>query len=182
MYDDVLILPGLYDSGPRHWQSRWKALHPEMRRVNQTDWETPSYDDWAGTLEAAVAGLAAPPVLVGHSSACALVARWSVRTRLRAKGALLVGPSDTDAPSYPAGPTGFAPMPLDPIPFPTIVVASDDDPYVTEERARVFAERWGSELVVIPGAGHLNSDSGLGDWPDGLALVDRLLASGRSAP
>ena len=66
-------------------------------------------------------------------------------------------------------------MPLDPIPFRTIVVTSDDDPYVTVERARFFAETWRSELVVVPGAGHLNSDSNLGDWPEGLALVDRLL-------
>ena len=90
-------------------------------------------------------------------------------------GALLVAPSDVDAPSYPAGPTGFGPMPLDPVPFPTIVVASDDDPYVALDRARLFAGRWGSELVEAPGTGHLNSDSGLGDWPGGLALVDRLL-------
>src|SRR5690242_19958069 len=174
MYNNVLILPGLYNSGPMHWQSRWEALHPEMHRVNQTDWETPLFDDWAGVLERAVAAQTTAPVLVGHSSACALVARWSRNTRQLARGALLVGPSDTDAPSYPVGPRGFQPMPLDPIPFPTIVVTSDDDPYVTLERARYFAESWGSELVVVPGAGHLNSDSNLGDWPEGLALVNRL--------
>ena len=174
MYNNVLILPGLYNSGPMHWQSRWEALHPEMQRVNQTDWETPSFDDWAAVLEAAVAGQKIAPVLVGHSSACALVAKWSRNTRQPVRGALLVGPSDTEAPSYPTGPTGFAPMPLDPIPFPTIVVTSDNDPYVTLVRARYFAEMWRGELVVVPGAGHINSDSNLGDWPQGLALVDRL--------
>ncbi len=175
MYDNVLILPGLFNSGPMHWQSRWQTLHPEMQRVNQTDWETPSFADWAAVLEAAVAAHPVEPVLVGHSSACALVARWSRNTRRRVKGALLVGPSDVDAPSYPVGPTGFGPMPLDPIPFRTIVVTSDDDHYVTLERARYFAECWGSELILVSGGGHLNSDSNLGDWPEGLALVDRLL-------
>lgn len=179
MYENVLILPGLYNSGPQHWQSRWEALHPEMQRVNQADWEAPSFNDWASVLEAAVAAQTVEPVLVGHSSACALVARWARYTRQRVKGALLVGPSDVDAPSYPAGPTGFGPMPLDPIPFPTIVVTSDADPYVTLGRARYFAERWGSDLVVMPGTGHLNSDSNLGNWPGGLALVDKL-QGGRS--
>ena len=174
MFENVLILPGLWNSGPQHWQSRWEALHPGMVRVNQADWETPAYADWAATLEAAVAASPAPPILVGHSSACALVARWSQATSRAAKAALLVGPSDTDAPSYPAGPTGFSPMPLGRIPFPTIVVASDDDPYVSLERARLFAASWHSELVIVPGAGHLNSDSGLGDWPDGLALLERM--------
>lgn len=174
MYDNVLILPGLFNSGPMHWQSRWEVLHPEMQRVNQADWETPLFDDWASVLELAVATQSKEPLLVGHSSACALVARWACRTRQRVKGALLVGPSDVEAPSYPAGPTGFGPMPLDLIPFRTIVVTSDDDPYVSLERARYFAERWGSELVIVSGKGHLNSDSGLGDWPEGLALVDRL--------
>lgn len=145
-----------------------------MVRVNQADWESPAYADWAATLEAAVAASAEPPLLVGHSTACALVARWSQASRLAVRGALLVGPSDTEGPNYPLGPTGFSPMPLGRIPFPTIVVASDDDPYVSLERARFFAASWGSELVVVPGAGHLNSDSGLGDWPDGLALLDRL--------
>jgi len=174
MYDNVLILPGLFNSGPMHWQSRWEALHPEMQRVNQADWETPSFDDWARVLEDTIVAQETEPVLVGHSSSCALVARWSRNTRQRVRGALLVAPSDTDAPSYPAGPTGFTPMPLDTIGFPTIVVTSDNDPYVTLERARYFAEMWGSDLVVVPGAGHLNSDSNLGDWPEGLALVNKL--------
>ena len=174
MDSEVLILPGLWNSGPKHWQSCWEARHPEMRRVLQADWETPSYRDWAANLDAAVLAAGTEPVLVGHSLACTLVARWSRETPHRVKGALLVGPSDVDAPSYPSGTTGFAPMPLDPIPFPTIVVTSDDDPYVTLERARMFARCWRSELVEVTGKGHLNSDSDLGDWPEGMALLERL--------
>jgi predicted alpha/beta hydrolase family esterase len=92
----------------------------------------------------------------------------------RVRGALLVAPSDTEAASYPAGPTGFAPMPLCRLPFPSVAVASTDDPYVTAERARAFAEAWGSKLVTIADAGHINSESGLGDWPAGFALLQEL--------
>ena len=170
----VLILPGLYNSGPDHRQSRWESTHPEFRRVLQDDWERPRCADWVARLEAAV--LATPDaVLVAHSSSCAMVAHWAGTGRPgQVRGALLVAPSDTEAASYPAGPTGFDPMPLHRLPFPSIVVASTDDQYVTLERARTFAEKWGSRLVTITGAGHINSQSGLGDWPAGFALLEEL--------
>ena len=170
----VLILPGLYNSGPDHWQSRWESAHPEFGRVMQDDWERPRCVDWIARLEAAI--LATPDaVLVAHSSSCALVAHWAGTGGAgRVRGALLVAPSDTEAASYPAGPTGFAPMPLGRLPFPSVVVASTDDPYVTFERARTFAEGWGSRLVTVGDAGHINGQSGLGDWPAGFALLQEL--------
>jgi predicted alpha/beta hydrolase family esterase len=170
----VLILPGLYNSGPDHWQSRWESVHPEFRRVLQDDWERPRCADWTARLEAAV--LATPgAVLVAHSSSCALVAHWAGTAGSgRVRGALLVAPSDTEAASYPAGPTGFDPMPLARLPFPSILVASTDDQYVTLERARTFADAWGSRLVTVSDAGHINGQSGLGDWPAGFALLQEL--------
>lgn len=170
----VLILPGLYNSGPDHWQSRWESAHPEFGRVMQDDWERPRCVDWIARLEAAI--LATPDaVLVAHSSSCALVAHWAGTGGAgRVRGALLVAPSDTEATSYPAGPTGFAPMPLGRLPFPSVVVASTDDPYVTLERARTFAASWGSRLVTLGDAGHINGQSGLGDWPAGFALLQEL--------
>lgn len=171
----VLLLPGLYDSGPEHWQSCWERTNQEFVRVRQRDWESPDRREWVGTLDRAVTETGPDLVLVGHSTACALVAFWA-RDRARPiRGALLVGPSDTEAPSYPPGPTGWAPMPLSRLPFPSIVVASEDDEYVTLERARQFAGAWGSRLVNIGPAGHINSASGLGDWPQGRALLDELL-------
>lgn len=173
----VVILPGLFDSGPRHWQSLWHAAHPEFQRVVQADWETPRCADWVAVLDDAVARSPAPPVLVGHSTACALVGHWAATGPARlAHGALLVAPSDTEAASYPKGPTGFAPMPLGRLPFPSVVVTSDDDVYVTLARARRFAEAWGSRLVVVPGAGHVNADAGFGEWPEGAALLQALRA------
>ena len=171
----VLILPGLFNSGPDHWQSHWQQREPAFVRVMQRDWETPRRSEWVETLDRAVDQYGSEAVLVAHSSSCALVAFWARDTRRSAKGALLVAPSDTEASSYPRGPTGWAPMPLEPIPFPTIVVASTDDEYVTLDRAESFARSWGSRLVNVGALGHINSASGLGDWPAGRALLAELL-------
>lgn len=178
MSANVLILPGLYNSGPEHWQTHWERAHPEFRRVEQDDWDRPRCSDWVARLEDAVREGGPDTVLVAHSSSCALVARWAETTKQPrwVRGALLVAPSDTEAPSYPEGPEGFSPMPLNRLPFPSIVVASSDDPYVTLERAEEFARAWGSEFVNIGPGGHLNSASRLGDWPVGFALLERLRA------
>jgi predicted alpha/beta hydrolase family esterase len=89
----------------------------------------------------------------------------------RVAGAFLVAPSDVDAPSYPDCTTGFQPMQLAALPFPSIVVASEDDMYVSSARARQFAQAWGSQLHLIGNAGHINGDAGYGPWPAGEALL-----------
>src|SRR4030095_10867595 len=104
---------------------------------------------------------------LAHSAGCALVAHWAVGCSPgRVRGALLVAPSDPEAATFPSGPTGFAPMPLVRLPFPSAVVASSNDPFVTVVRAQTFARAWGSEFVMIGDAGHINTASGLGDWPE----------------
>jgi serine hydrolase len=174
----VLLFPGLYNSGPLHWQSHWEAANPDFLRVQQEDWDTPALADWVARLDHAVAAAGPDVVLVAHSAACILVATWGAQPGHRVRGALLVAPSDSEAPSAPAGPTGFTPMPRQPIPFPTIVVASTNDEYVTLERAAAFAESWGSRFVPAGARGHINSASHLGDWPVGRALLQELLAGG----
>lgn len=171
----VLLLPGLYDSGPDHWQSHWERVLPGVRRVHHRDWETPDRREWVETLDRAVAEAGPDVVLAAHSTSCALVSFWARERGRCVRGALLVGPSDTEAPSYPSGPTGWAPMPMDRLPFPTIVVASENDEYVSLERATQFARAWGGRLVNIGPLGHINSASGLGDWPRGRALLNELL-------
>lgn len=174
MTPPVLILPGLWNSGPQHWQTLWENTHPQWIRVEQRDWERPHRDDWVDTLEQAVRACSEPPYLIAHSLGCALVAHWSqAKTGSRVAGAFLVAPSDVDAPSYPEGTHGFKPMPLAPLPFRSLVVASSNDEYVTIDRARQFADAWGSELVIIGDAGHINSASGLGNWPMGAELFRR---------
>lgn len=169
---DVLVLAGLWNSGPAHWQTLWEKEHPEWVRVAHMDWETPKAEEWVADLEAAIAKCKQPPVLVAHSLGCSLVTRWAASgSRLKVAGAVLVAPSDTDAPSYPEGTTGFKPMQLSRLPFPTLVVASSDDQYVHPQRARQFALAWGSEYLEIGNAGHINGDAGYGRWPEGEQLV-----------
>jgi predicted alpha/beta hydrolase family esterase len=174
----TLILPGLGNSGPEHWQSYWEREDASCRRVVQADWDTPVIADWVTTLSAAIAGKKDTVVLVGHSSSCALVAHWARAaapdTLARVRGALLVAPSDPDGPNYPAGPIGFSSVPLDPLPFPSIVVASTNDIYISLAQARVYANAWGSSFVNVGAVGHINSESGLGRWPVGLALLAAL--------
>jgi predicted alpha/beta hydrolase family esterase len=172
----VLILPGLGDSGPEHWQSLWEASSPGFRRVAQRDWETPARADWVATLEAAVTASSEPVVLVAHSLACALVAHWAPQARGRVAAALLVAPSDVDAPERtPDVVRGFSKLPLAPLPFPTVLVCSRNDPYVAFSRGETFARSWGSRLVDTGPAGHINSASGHGPWPEGRAILEAIL-------
>jgi uncharacterized protein len=169
----VLLLPGLWNSGPENWQSYWQREYG-FERVVQRDWETPDRAEWVATLDRAINASTVPAVLVGHSLGCCLIAHWAAAHSGPVRGALLVAPSDVDAPSYPSCTTGFQPMPLNRLRFPSIVAASSDDMYVTLERARHFAQAWGAELEVVGAYGHINADSQLGLWPQGVALLDRL--------
>ena len=173
----ILILPGYGDSGPEHWQSHWERADPACRRVVQDDWLAPRLDAWLTTLDRHIALCAAPPVLVAHSLACSLVAHWAARPGAAAKGALLVAPADVDsALRTPSVVRSFSPIPVARLRFPSIVVASTDDPFASLERAAAFATAWGSRLVTIERAGHINADAGYGPWPEGRRLLAELAA------
>jgi len=176
----VLTIPGLWNSGPDHWQTYWERVRKDTRRVLQRDWEAPKRQEWVDTIRKIVRAEPRGVVLAAHSLACATVvyfARDAAAEELaKVRGALLVAPSDVDGPNYPPVTEGFQPMPLNRLPFRAIVVSSSDDEYVAPERAREFAAAWGAELVEMGPHGHLNSDSKLGVWPAGQALLERLLA------
>jgi predicted alpha/beta hydrolase family esterase len=171
----VLIHPGLGNSGPGHWQSLWEKRYPAFARINQREWETPVCDDWITLLDREVSSHKMDEVIiVGHSLACATVGYWAGKHPRKIKGALLVAPSDTEAETYPEGTSGFKPMPMNRLPFPSITVMSTNDYYVSIDRAQAFAGAWGSELINIGNAGHINADSNLGFWEFGLELLNRL--------
>jgi predicted alpha/beta hydrolase family esterase len=172
---DVLIHPGLGNSGEDHWQTLWEKRYPKFERVHQRDWETPKREEWIDTLDGVIVKRDVSQVIVvGHSLACSTLGYWIQKYPRKIKGALLVAPSDTEASTYPSGTTGFSPMPMVKFPFPTIVVMSTNDYYVSIERAQTFAKAWGSELVNIGDAGHINAASKLGFWEFGLDLLSRL--------
>jgi len=171
---NILILPGLGNSGERHWQTIWQQRFG-FKRINQNNWDTPVCDDWISTIDYSIKTYNSDDViLVAHSLACTTISAWAKKYNGRVKAALLVALSDTEAESYPAGTTGFNPMHLNKLPFPSIAVTSNNDFYVTPERAAWFAHCWGSELVNIGDAGHINVASGHGEWHEGLELLSRL--------
>ncbi len=184
----VLVLPGWQGSGPGHWQSRWEQQYG-YTRVEQHDWDRPLRGDWTARLEEvlldlpvaqsdAPAAQAAPIFLVAHSLGCLLVAAWAAHSRHthRVAGALLVAPPDVSTPALQPVLASWATLPLQRLPFPCVVVASQDDPFCSLARSRDFAEAWGAQWVDAGCAGHLNGDSGLGDWPQGHAHLSRLMA------
>lgn len=178
----VLMVPGLGGSEAGHWQYIWEARNPEFRRVEQRDWEDPDPHEWAVGLESAVVKARAPVVLVAHSLSCALVAQWALRSGAvessvaKVAAAMLVSPADVESETrVPPEARRFAPMALCPLPFRAAVVASDNDPYVDPERARLFARRWHARFVGAGDRGHINVDSGHGEWPEGERVLTDLL-------
>jgi hypothetical protein len=168
------VLPGRGDSDAEHWQSRWQARYANFHRVAQAQWDRPVRADWQQRLESAVEHHGPHCLLVAHSLGCLLAVHWAASTQRRARGALLVGVPNPDRPSFPAGISGFSPLPLRPLPFPSILVASSDDPYGNVDFSQACASAWGSRLVSLGPAGHINSASGYGEWPEGLALLEEL--------
>lgn len=173
----ALIVPGIGDSGPQHWQTLWMRRHPQWKRVRQRDWEHPLLEDWLRGLDAAMAEQTHSPVLIAHSMGCLLVAHWAQRSSLPVRAALLVAPPDPNGPAFPVTAQGFQTTPSVRLRFPSLVAASHDDPYGSIEYARRCAEQWGSTFVDVGAAGHINAESGHGDWPAGLVLLEGLLKS-----
>jgi len=173
--ENVLILPGWQNSGPAHWQSRWEALHG-YRRVDQHDWMAPRRGDWTARLEEVLLGCDEPAVLVAHSLGCLLTAAWAAHSRNthRVKAALLVAPGDAQREDLQPVLPSWSPVVMQRLPFPSVLVGSRNDPYCTFERAQAFAGAWGSRFIDLGDAGHINADSGLGDWPQGHAWLDEL--------
>ena len=175
---NILILPGWHNSEPGHWQSEWQAIFPNMVRVEQEDWETPVYSDWAGRLSEAVARCRRPVLLIAHSLGTSLVMRWAQEGDTgHIAGAFLVAASDRDRfDNEPEAPIrGFAPMLTQPLPFPSMLLASRDDHRVSFERAKVFAQAWGSSFVDAGALGHMSTELGL--WPQGLVWLGQFIGS-----
>ncbi len=177
----VLLLPGWQNSGAGHWQSRWESLYG-YTRVQQADWHWPRRGDWMVQLEEAVLAraVAGPPLLLAaHSLGCHLVAAWAAHTAhaRRVRGALLVAPPDTARADMPPQLAGWRHTVRQRLPFPAQAVISSDDPFCTPDRARALATDWGAPVLELEAGGHINADSGLGDWPAGLALLRELAAA-----
>lgn len=168
----IIIVPGWRNSGPDHWQSLWAQQLPHAERVEQDDWLVPHRDPWVAALEQLVLSRPEPVVLAAHSLGCITAAHMGPEASARVQGALLVAPAD---PERRAQLADFAPVPYAPLPYRSVLVASSNDPYCPIRRAGAYARAWGSEFVRLQNAGHINVESGFGDWPLGLALLQSLM-------
>ena len=170
-----LIIPGYGSSGPQHWQTRWEKSDPAFKRVEQRDWLAPDRAEWVAVLERAVADIPGPIILIAHSLACLMVAHWAQtsqpRVRDRVLGALLVSPVDPTGPEFPASAVGFGPVPAAPLPFASQIVVSTNDPYASVNFSVSLAQAWGGRCEIIGAKGHINAESDLGEWPEGLGLL-----------
>jgi hypothetical protein len=182
---DILMVPGWQGSGPGHWQSRWQRNLTTARRVELPDWVGSDKDKWVGAIIQGIAASARPVVLVAHSLGVMACVHAALKLPQGAiAGAFLVAPADVDearrwpptkGDAWPESGFGFAPAPLAALTFPSLLLASSDDPYCRLERARHFAAGWGSELVEVGPAGHITAESGHGPWPDGVLRFGKFL-------
>ncbi|MGO4290475.1 RBBP9/YdeN family alpha/beta hydrolase [Chitinophaga sp. RAB17] len=171
----VLTAPGLGSSGPLHWQTLWEQSIPGTRRIEQSDWDAPVCERWVAQIEKAVKAAGPQVVIAAHSLACMALVHWARQSKSKITGALLVAPADAERPGFPAAAVGFTPIPLVKLPFESIIVASTNDTYCSLERAAFFASHWGSRFVNTGAKGHINSESGLGEWQEGQNLLKELV-------
>ncbi|MEX8520974.1 MAG: RBBP9/YdeN family alpha/beta hydrolase [Leptothrix sp. (in: b-proteobacteria)] len=174
----VLLLPGWLDSSAEHWQNRWQHQHGFVK-VEQDDWVWPRRGDWMARLDEVLLQDPGTVLLVAHSLGCQLVASWAAHSRHtdQVAGALLVAPPDTERLDMPPQLHNWRPIVRARLPFPALAVLSSDDPYADRQRSEALCAQWGAEVVEAGPRGHLNAESGLGDWPDGLVLLQRLAAA-----
>ena len=174
----VLTVPGLDNSGPAHWQTRWETSRPACRRVELGQWAKPHRNSWVNQLNMAVRDARGPVYVAAHSLGCHTVAAWAQMEPEAAAlvaGALLVAPPEVDFFPLDYRVSAFSPTPAVRLPFRALLVASRNDPYSTLAASRALARMWGADFVDAGALGHINADSGLGDWAGGWTLLQGLI-------
>jgi uncharacterized protein len=170
----ALILAGIGDSGPEHWQTLWQKADANMQKLQHFEWEAPVLEAWLDELQQQLDRTGNDVVLVAHSLGCLLAAHWALKTGGRVAGALLVSIPDPASPVFPKSARHFGPVPLGALGFPTLIACSQDDSYGTEQFMRRCATSWGSELRTVGNLGHINASSNIGAWEQGRSMLREL--------
>mgnify|MGYP002040998426 FL=1 len=165
----VLVVPGLHGSGPDHWQSRWERLYPSLQRVEQDDWSQPDLTRWAQRMTEVLSESDQPTLIVAHSFGCLTTMQAASHGRFDLAGALLVAPADPEK----FGVDGILRDAR--LPCPSIVIGSTNDPWMASNRAAYWADVWGCGFLSAGALGHINAESNLGDWEQGLQQLQTLL-------
>jgi predicted alpha/beta hydrolase family esterase len=165
----VLIVPGLHDSGPDHWQTRWQQLYPMFERVEQMQWDLPDLNAWSERLDQTLRSSTRPTLLVAHSFGCLTTVSTTSRQAHSVVGALLVAPADPHRFNIGAQLHDVV------LPYPSIMIGSTNDPWMDAEHAIYWARLWKCEFVDAGALGHINAESELQDWQFGLFQLRRLI-------
>jgi predicted alpha/beta hydrolase family esterase len=172
----ALLVPGWRNSGPDHWQSRWQQLRPMFARVDFGEWHHPDPEAWTAALRHAVLACPRPPLLIAHSLGCLATANLlALPNPPPIAGVFLVAPPNPAQAGGPLELLPFVPPARSHFSVPGLVVISSNDAYAEETYSLELAQAWGLEVVQLGACGHINEESGHGDWPQGLALLDGLI-------
>lgn len=185
----TLIVPGLHNSGPDHWQTLLEQQLIDTQRVNQTDWDKPNVTPWANNISYAIKNAKKRVILIAHSFGVIASLVAASRTPDLVAGALLVAPADPSRFTITGERINHDSIELqvglyDLLPkshpgFPTILAASTNDPCMTFKRTAWWAKTWKSKLVTLGDAGHVNPESGYGAWPEGVLLYQELISKAK---
>ncbi|MCD1632855.1 alpha/beta hydrolase [Martelella mediterranea] len=174
---DILLIPGYKNAGPGHWQSRWEQKLSTARRVEQAEWNKPVVEDWVEKLVEAVNASTRPVVLVAHSLGIPTAILALPKFEKPVAGGFFVAPPEVDNPKIrPKHLQTFGPYPRDPLPFPSIVIASRNDSFGSFDHAGDIANAWGAAFFDVGEAGHINEEDGFGPWPEGILMFGRFLS------
>ncbi len=165
----VLVAPGLYGSGAGHWQTRWQTLYPWFERVEQDDWATPDLPGWGARLQQVLCRSDKPVLIAAHSFGSLTTVYAASQGAPNLAGALLVAPADPEKFNLAEQ------LNVRSLTFPALVLGSTSDPWMSNERAAMWAARWGAPYRCLGDVGHINAESGLGDWVEGLSLLQGLV-------
>lgn len=178
----ILFVPGLRDHVDDHWQTHAQKKIPGSLCVAPLEHDKLSRDARVEALQAALTAIDGPVVLAAHSAGVMIVVHWAQKyERANIVGALLAAPADVESPMPVGYPTvdqlaanGWAPIPRTPLPFPSVVAASTNDPLCGFARAQGMAGDWGSRFIDVGAVGHINPPAGFGVWAQGEDLIREL--------
>jgi predicted alpha/beta hydrolase family esterase len=157
----VVIVPGLHDSGPGHWQTQWQQRLPGAVRVEQARWDRADLQRWSDQVAATVEALRGDVWLVAHSFGCLASVHALAQVGARVRGLFLVAPADPD--KFDIGDR----LPLGRLPVQGMIVGSTSDPWLRWEKVKRWASRWDLPLLNAGDVGHINVESGHGEWREG---------------
>jgi predicted alpha/beta hydrolase family esterase len=153
-------------------------LQPDRRctRFRPASWDEPDAADWVDALDASLQALGPDTVIVTHSLGGPTAAHLLSHRATPCRAAVLVAPPDVHDPDFPPAAASFTDLPTGPANVPVLIVSSTDDPYISRAESGRLASRWGGRNVEIGPYGHINAESGLGDWLWGWYMVQGFLA------